>query len=236
MEDNRFLRVYREYKGQEREKEQSQEDGTNRFSCLRESSQDCRVNSNIDMQTNKFSCLVDDNYINQRYSPRSAPYSPSYSPRSAPYSPKQEPYSPRSAPYSPRQESYSYASRESVNTISRRMAEERRLKPKLSFDSEYHFPDLSPQTTKSRGMSLDDFKLPEAKKEMITNIYVTPIIQETVTKFFMEKGRITKKDVTADGNEPVNKVLVTKNTYNSWASVIKSKADTVIKYEQIDEK
>lgn len=227
-EDNRFLRVYREYKEQEQGRRVSTD---NRFECLRDtySTQDSRFDCLKDspIESNKFSCLVDDNYINQRYSPRSAPYSPNYSPR-------QEPYSPRSAPYSPRQEPYS--PKESVNTIARRMIEERRLtqKPKLSFDSNYHFPELSPISTKSRGMSIDDFKLPEsgAKKEMITNVYVTPIIQETVTKLFIDKGKIVQKEVAVDGSELVNKVIVKKNTYNSWASVIKSKADTVITYEQ----
>jgi hypothetical protein len=226
-EDNRFLRVYREHKEQEQGRKVNTD---NRFECLRDtySTQDgrfdCLKDNTIKYSndiSNKFSCLVDDNYINNRYSPRSAPYSPNYSPRSAPYSPRQEPYSPK----------------ESVNTIARRMIEERRLtqKPKLSFDSNYHFPELSPISTKSRGMSIDDFKLPEAiesKKEMITNVYVTPIIQETVTKLFIDKGKIVQKEVAVDGSELVNKVIVKKNTYNSWASVIKSKADTVITYEQ----
>jgi hypothetical protein len=241
-EDNRFLRVYREHKDQE-----GRVNTDNRFECLRDtySTQDSRfdclkdntVKYNNDI-TNKFSCLVDDNYINNRYSPREA-----YSPRLAPYSPRQEPYSPRSAPYSPRQEPYSprqepYSPKESVNTIARRISEERRLtqKPKLSFDSNYHFPELSPISTKSRGLSIDDFKLPDAievKKEMITNTYITPVIQETVTKMFLGNGKAICREVAIDGSEIVNKVVVKKNTYNSWASVIKSEADKVITYEQV---
>jgi hypothetical protein len=234
-EDNRFLRVYREHKEQE-----GRVNTDNRFECLRgtystqDSRFDCLKDNTVKYSndiTNKFSCLVDDNYINNRYSPRDP-----YSPRLAPYSPMLAPYSPRSVPYSPRQEPYS--PKESVNTIARRISEERRLtqKPKLSFDSNYHFPELSPITTKSRGISIDDFKLPEAievKKEMITNTYITPVIQETVTKMFLGNGKAISKEVAIDGSEIVNKVVVKKNTYNSWASVIKSEADKVITYEQI---
>ncbi len=232
-EDNRFLRVYREYKEQEQLrrvsddnrfaclKDDYRQSTNNRFTCLKESG----TNDDGD-RFNKFSCLVDDNYMNIRNTPHS-------SPRSAPYSPRSVPYSPRSVPYSPRYEPYS--PRESVNTIGRRQLEERRSlqKPKLSFDSEYHFPELgkSPESTKSRALSIDDFKL-DSKKEMITNTYVTPVIQEKVTKIFIEKGKVTQKEVAVDGSELCNKVIVTKNTYNSWASVIKSEADSVIKYEK----
>ncbi len=232
-EDNRFLRVYREYKEQEQQRKVSDD---NRFSCLKDDyrpSTDNRFSClkepspiNDGDRFNKFSCLVDDNYMNIRNTPQS-------SPRSVPYSPRSVPYSPRSAPYSPRYEPYS--PRESVNTIGRRQLEERRLnqKPKLSFDSEYHFPELgkSPESTKSRTLSIDDFKL-DSKKEMITNTYVTPVIQQTVTKIFIEKGKVTQKEVAVDGSELTNKVIITKNTYNSWASVIKSEADNVIKYEK----
>lgn len=228
-EDNRFLRVYREYKDQERQEQQRKVSDDNRFACLKvdyRPSSDNRFTClketspiNDGDRFNKFSCLVDDNYMNIRNTPHSSPRSVPYSPRSAPYSPRYEPYSPR----------------ESVNTIGRRQLEERRSlqKPKLSFDSEYHFPELgkSPESTKSRALSIDDFKL-DSKKEMITNTYVTPVIQQTVTKIFMEKGKVTQKEVAVDGSELTNKVIVTKNTYNSWASVIKSEADKTIKYEK----
>ena len=251
-EDNRFLRVYSEYKQQERQERQERQEkqepqrrasDDNRFACLKEGYkpssvtddrfaslksdyQPTRVTVDCDGQFNKFSCLVDDNYMNIRNSPR-------LSPRQEPYSPRSLPYSPRSIPYSPRQEPYS--PRESVNTIARRLSEERQTnqKPKLSFDSDYHFPELgkSPESTKTRALSIDDFKL-DSKKEMITNTYVTPVIQETVTRFFIEKGKVTKKDVAVDGSELCNKIVVTKHTYNSWASVIKSEAGNVIKYEK----
>jgi hypothetical protein len=235
-EDNRFLRVYREYKEQEQLRRVSDD---NRFACLKDDYRSISDNRFTSLKSdyqpttnddgdrfNKFSCLVDDNYMNIRNTPHSSPRSAPYSPRSAPYSPRSVPYSPRYEPYSPR---------ESVNTISRRQLEEKRLnqKPKLSFDSDYHFPELgkSPESTKSRALSIDDFKL-DSKKEMITNTYVTPVIQQTVTKIFIEKGKVTQKEVAVDGSELTNKVIVTKNTYNSWASVIKSEADKVIKYEK----
>jgi hypothetical protein len=237
-EDNRFLRVYSEYKQQEKQERQERQEqqirssNDNRFACLKEGYQPSSIPDNRfaclknDSQTtadisqsNKFACLLDENYMNRSSS------------RQEPYSPRQEPYSPRSVPYSPGP----YSPRESVNTITRRLSEERRTnqKPKLSFDSDYHFPELgkSPESTKSRTLSIDDFKL-DSKKEIITNTYVTPVIQETVTRYFMEKGKVTKKDVAVDGSEIANKIVVTKHTYNSWASVIKSEADNVIKYEK----
>jgi hypothetical protein len=237
-EDNRFLRVYTEYKQQERQEQQRKISDDNRFACLKESYQPSSSSDNrfacLNQSStndegdrfNKFSCLVDDNYMNIRNTPRLSPRQEPYSPRSMPCSPHSVPYSPRYEPYSPK---------ESINTISRRLSEERRAnqKPKLSFDSEYHFPELgkSPESTKSRTLSIDDFTL-DNKKEMITNTYVTPVIQETVTRYFIEKGKVTKKDVAVDGSELCNKVVITKHTYNSWASVIKSESNNVIKYEK----
>ena len=91
-EDNRFLRVYTEYKQQERQEKQRRTSDDNRFACLKESYQPCSPSDNHSSRIDdKFSCLVDENYMNIRNTPRLSPRSAPYSPRSAPYSPRYEP-------------------------------------------------------------------------------------------------------------------------------------------------
>jgi hypothetical protein len=230
MEENRFLRTYQEHK---REKEQlNYRESNNRFDCLRENRNppvrqdagrfEClRGNtsySNQDLrEPNRFSCLASDDY--QSY-------------------PRQQERVLRPEP------------RESVNTQMKRYIEEKRAKepvkptiPPLTFESNYHFPELgsTPEelTLSKMPKPKPEVKLPEPKapKEMIVNTILVPDKRKTMTLMCFKNGKLESKEVYEDGTEVPEKGLVVlkKPNYSSWASVIKSQSVETTLYENKDD-
>jgi hypothetical protein len=226
MDDNRFLRTYQEHR---REKEQTRlpvRDIDSRFECLRDKpiersidsrfeclrgnininpneSQDGRINRDTN---NRFSCLADDNYRNQPV--RSAPSNVTYLPRPEP--------------------------KESVNSQMRRLREEKKAqppkKPAFSYESEFHFPELSKATDVPVKAEI---KLPEPKA-MIVNTVVVPIKKPTMTVFSFTNGKMMTKEVYEDGSEALEPgvVMVKKPNYSSWASVLKKEKNETIYYDK----
>ena len=230
MEENRFLRTYQEHK---REKEQlNYRESNNRFDCLRENRNppvrqdagrfEClRGNtsySNQDLrESNRFSCLAGDDY--QSY------------PRHQERVIRPEP-------------------RESVNTQMKRYVEEKRAKepvkpptPPLTFESNYHFPELgsAPEvlTLSKMPKPKPEVKLPEQKpaKEMIVNKVVVPVKGKVMTLISLKNGKFESKDVYEDGSEvPKDRVVIVKKpTYSSWASVLKPESTESVIFD-IEEK
>jgi hypothetical protein len=131
----------------------------------------------------------------------------------------------RSITYLPRPEP-----RESINTQMQRLKASRPPpKPALTFESEYHFPELiKPQ-------NIPEIKLPEQKqKEMIVNAVIVPIKKKTLTVYSFEKGKVITKDVYEDGTDVIEPgvVMVKKPNYNSWASVLKEEKNEVVYYDK----
>jgi hypothetical protein len=230
MEDNRFLKVYQEYK---REKQESRNyETTNRFDCLREpppireknrfdclreppiireenrfdclrntvsiSNQDSRV---VD-KNNRFSCLIDNDYISNNQ--------PKIQERTVTYLPRPEP-------------------RASINETMKKYKEEKRAnlpppKPVFSFESEYHFPELT-----TNNIPTKEIKLPEpvAKKEMIVNTEILQINRKIITCMSFQNGKVITKEVYEDGTDviPGNDIIIKKPQYSTWASVLKKNTD-----------
>lgn len=244
MEDNRFVRAYQEYK---REKEQTNHNYNNRFECLRETrpspviregggrfeclrgenyisypnSQDTRVNGR-DIN-DRFACLADDRY--QSY-PRQPPECVHYLPRPEP--------------------------KESINSQMRRYQEEKRISiatkppspPKLSFDSNYHFPELGKTadvpTNSKIPKPIQEIKLPEPKpqKVMIVNPVVIPVKKETITVLMFNGKSVVSKEVYEDGTSigESGPVMIKKPNYSSWASVLKPESTNTVYYDVEEEK
>lgn len=227
MEENRFLRVYQDYK-KEKELERNsirptynnrfdclkndtiQRESNNRFECLRENS---NINSKIQTEPikhqdhNRFSCLMDD-YKNNSVAETSI-YNSS---RNINYLPKPE-------------------IRESINEQMRRFKEENKVirlsrKPNFSFESNYHFPELC----KSDNIHSESEK---KQKEMFVNTTIVPINKKITTRLSYENGKLVSKDVYEDGSsiEP-GIVMVKKSNYTSWASVIKDEKNEIIYYDK----
>jgi hypothetical protein len=185
-----------------------------RFDCLRGdltySNQDIRVTR----ESNRFSCLTDNDY---RSTPRQQ--------ERITYLPKPEP-------------------KESVNAQMRRYVEEKRAKeatrppppPVFSVESNYHFPELgkTPELSNQSKMPKPkpEVKLPEpkAQKEMIVNTIIIPDKRKTMTLMCFKDGKLESKEVYEDGSEvpETGTVVLKKPIYNSWASVIKS--DTILSH------
>lgn len=215
MEENRFLRTYKEHK---REQQQQQEgikpNYNNRFECLRDKpiereinrfeclrgntninprdSQDIRANYEI----NRFSCLVDTEYIN------------------------------KTKRFNSERESKPKI-KESINSLMKRYVEEKKIigslnKPSLTIVSEYHFPELC--------------KLSEPKKkEMIVNTTIVPNNKKTITVMSFKGGKVITKEVYEDGTDVESDiVMIKKPNYTSWASVLKDNKTETIYYAKVD--
>jgi hypothetical protein len=215
MEENRFLRAYQEHK-KEKEQEQKQiaQNYNNRFECLRENRLPIRESagrfeclrntpaSEKDIRienrdgNNRFSCLVDNDYRSHR------------APERVTYLPRLEP-------------------RESVNSQVRRIKEERKpIIPKLSFESEYHFPDL----IKSNDGNSNPKSEVKLKNEMIVNHIFVPDKRETITMLCFRNGKVVSKDIYDDGADILKEGMgvIKKPTYTSWASVIKKDTNEIL--------
>jgi hypothetical protein len=271
MEDNRFLKVYKEYKEESRQncsaQMQFKQMDTSRFDCLRDRSKSFN-------EPNRFSCLVDDSYHTQN---------------------THKTYHKRHNNHTMQPHV-----KESVNEMARRYREERKEieeknkeieRTRFSFESEYHFPELgratnelgratnelgratnelgkatnelgkatnelgkatneplqaleylkTPEpikaTVKLRTQSLDDFKLSSVNPKgmiatMITTTSIIPIKKDDIVTLSLKSGKIVEPYNDTD----VNKVLVKKNVYNSWASVIKSEGNQVVYEQTVTEK
>jgi hypothetical protein len=212
MEENRFLRVYQEHK---KEKEQISQNYNNRFECLRENRLPIRESagrfeclrnttaSEKDIRienrdgNNRFSCLVDNDYRSHQ------------APERVTYLPRPEP-------------------RESVNAQARRLKEDKKpVIPKLSFESEYHFPELS-KSNDGNSKPKSEVKLPEPKEMIVNHIFV-PDKRETITMLCFRNGKVVSKDVYEDGADIPKEgmVVLKKPIYTSWASVIKKDTNEI---------
>jgi hypothetical protein len=137
--------------------------------------------------------------------------------------------SPRSATYLSRPEP-----RESINEQMRRFREEKRAsqpppKPALTFESEYHFPELGNPQYKP------EIKLPESKqKEMIVNAVILPIKKKTLTVYSFDKGKVITKDIYEDGTDAIESgvIMIKKPNYTSWASVLKEEKNEIVYYDK----
>lgn len=246
MEENRFLRAYHDHKKEkELERESIRPNYDNRFECLKDRAPPREINSRFEClrsnnsinshdsrlqrdTTNRFNCLIDDDYRSI-----SVPSSPALS--SIPTSPSLS--SPRSITYLPRPEP-----KESINEQMRRFRAEKKAsepppKPVMTFESEYHFPELC-KSLKSE-VKLPELKLPEQKqKEMIVNTIIVPIKKKTMSVFSFSNGKMITKEVYEDGSDVVEPdlVMVKKANYSSWASVLKKEDKNEIIYYEKEEK
>lgn len=206
MDDNRFLRAYREYKLEKKELYNN-----NRFECLK----DNRYELNI-RDAGRFECLRDNNYLSKstnHHNRFSSLIDNNYN--------------------NTLRQSHKFIStprpllKESVNDRMKKYQEEKRIiqtnmpisPPVFSFESNYHFPELS--------TSVPPIKLPELKpqKDMILNSTLVPIKQKNVTVIHLRNGKIELKDIYEDCTENQKSSDKThKNiNYTSWASILKPK-------------
>jgi hypothetical protein len=231
MEDNRFMRVYNEFKKEQEGLKYSRVEPNNRFSCLVEN------NNNISKkEPNRFECLVDRNY--ESY-PRSGYSETTYLPRVSESRPTlNENYSRNgysgTTTYLPRVSE----PRESVNERMKRYKEEQAKKPppppEFSINSDYHFPELVQKIP-----VMDKPKMPEAsvKKEMIVNEVIIKKTQSILTSLCWHNGKLVKKEIYEDGTEVSEdnpRVILKKPVYSSWASAVKSEVNNIV-YNNMDE-
>lgn len=230
MEENRFLRVYQEHKKEkELEKQLIKPNYENRFECLRDrpqinqeinrfeclrdniSRQDARINRETSNRetSNRFNCLIDDNYRSDKNLSQRIPEQ-----REITYLPRPEP-------------------RESINSQMKRFRDEKKIeiKPILSTQSEYHFPELC-RSQPEKPIILPEQK--QKKKEMIVNTVIIPNNKKTISVCCFVKGKMILKEVYEDGTKCIEPgtVLVKKSNYSSWASVLKEDKNEIIYYDK----
>jgi hypothetical protein len=222
MEDNRFLRAYKEHKKeQEREREAIKPIYNNRFECLREpplerpirdtnNRFECLRENIIPQKDCRFNCLLDDGYQRQ----------PIREPIRAPIR-RPEP-------------------RESINAKMNQYRNEKKIitpaKPKLSVESEFHFPELvkiNENTKSNENNSQKINSLPESK--MIVNSIIVPNKTKVSTVVSINNGKVISRDVYEYSTD-TNIVMVKKPNYNSWASVLKEERNETVYYNVEPEK
>jgi len=203
-EDNRFKRVYLEYK-KEKELERNiikpQYDNNNRFSCLKDNYVPVPVNQALN-ERGRFD-LKDTNYSSY---PTNQIYNSVQNTRFISERPAlQTHYLPRQAP--PRATAIVLP----------------RPPPPLTFQSNYHFPELGKKQEVPSKLK-QEVKLPESKpvKEMITNQVILPINKEKIVVLSWNKGTLTQKVIYEDGTDILesNNITVKRPAYTSWASVL----------------
>ena len=217
MEDNRFKRAYQEY---QREKE-ALRNNTGRFECLRSDNYVCYSQGR---DFNRFSEKNDTIYLPRETFGRkpvelAKPVEPVlappvvYLPRPTPKVETQvvgvvEPWRHRSAVQRPA------------------------VTPVVTFDSNYHFPELL------KGNPNKNIIIPESKKEMITKTVIIPIQKPTMTLLSFENGKVRQREVFEDGTEvpETGIVIIKKPNYSSWASVLKPETTETIYYDLDDKK
>jgi hypothetical protein len=243
MEENRFKRAYLEY---QREKEEYRgvvpRNNAGRFECLRDENYVSYPTQNsCDNRDNRFLCLGASHQNNNTiYLPRETFGKPPAEKPKPVELPKQvelpKPSSTSNVVYLPRPtpkvETQVKPSVETWKPRNNSAPTPAPPPPPVTFESNYHFPDLLKANPKSTVV------IPESKKEMITKPVIVPIKKPIMTRLSMENGKLVQRDMFEDGTEipETGIVMVKKPNYTSWASVLKPETTETVYYDLDDKK
>jgi hypothetical protein len=208
MEDNRFLKVYQEYKNELKEvaNNKIRNSLNNRFECLRE--KHCK---NYD---NRFTCLVDEDYGKREKEPEYSRHTPYKKPE-----PKES--------INTLMKKYREENRDKCKDMQINNQRQNQINCQKNTNnfllSENNFPELS----KSKIIQ-------PVKKDMIVNLEIIPNNKPILTQMIIQNNKIITRDIYEDESEiiPANIVKIKKHIYNSWASVLKNTESDIAYYDK----
>jgi hypothetical protein len=219
MEENRFKKCYQDYRLEKQQESNANDHNKDRFACLLEH----RVHQGKPpAATNRFACLIDDDYGQSRYNqqwdrPR-PPLNTIIRPRS------EIVWAPKPPPPLTIDSKFHFPDLVKSNTVPEKVSIEQ-LVEKLSKKSDESPVKLVEQINE------DQFKLQKAV--IVSRVQIKR--EPTYAALSMKNGKLVVKDIYEDGTfaeEEKPPIIIKKPIYSSWAAVLKPKLNQIVYYKE----